>query len=104
MKTMKFTALAGGVLILSIAGYIANLYPVPTSLPVEIKYLPTAYAAPSNAPVTPSGAKNSGNLVRPHPRDRRSGTRKLHGHSWQLGDRGCRRWTEGIGGRWPQVV
>ena len=39
MKTMKSTALAGGVLILSIAGYIAYLYPVPTSLPVEMKYL-----------------------------------------------------------------
>ena len=62
MKTIKSAALAGGVLILSIAGYIEYLYPVPTGLPVEIKYLPTAYAAPSNAPVTPSGAKPSETL------------------------------------------
>ena len=62
MKTMKFTTLAGGMLLLSIGGYIAYLYPVPTSLPVEMKYLPTAYAAPSNAPVTPSGAKTSETL------------------------------------------
>src|SRR4030095_4423606 len=62
MKTMKFTALAGGVLILSIGGYMAYLSPVPTGLPMETKYLATAYAAPSNAPVTPSGAKTSETL------------------------------------------
>ena len=62
MKTMKFTALAGGVLILSIGGYIAYLYPVPTSLPIEMQYLAPAYAAPSNAPVTPSSAKTSETL------------------------------------------
>jgi hypothetical protein len=57
MKTIKSAALAGGVLILAIAGYIAYLYRVPTSLPVEMKYLPTAYAAPSNAPVTRLGPR-----------------------------------------------
>ena len=62
MKTIKSAALAGGVLILSIAGYIAYLCALPTTLTVEMKYLATAYAAPSNAPVTPSGAKNSETL------------------------------------------
>ena len=62
MKTIKSVVFTGGVLILSIAGYIAYLYSVTTSLPVEMKYFPTAYAAPSDAPVTPSGAKTSETL------------------------------------------
>jgi hypothetical protein len=62
MKRMQSVNVAGGILLLSIGGYMAYLYPVPTSLPIETKYLATAYAAPSNAPVTPSGAKTTETL------------------------------------------
>jgi hypothetical protein len=62
MKTMKLTTVAGGILLLGIAGYIAYLYPVPMNLPLEMKYFPAAYAAPSNAPVTPSTVKGSETL------------------------------------------
>src|SRR6266568_3446609 len=60
MKTIKSAAFA--VLILSIAGYMAYPNAGPMRLPVEMQYLPNAYGAPANAPVTPSGAKNSETL------------------------------------------